>query len=409
MSRTPIRPGEIGEVSWEERSPGSIRGRARTKLADGSQKRLSSTGSDRELIVEDLKEQARALVYRRHEWDAETHFEKCVDSFLEKKRKQIREQSFKNYESVARNMIYPRIGTISVGSLTASRIGEFMDKLEEDGFSASHRKKTLYLIRGGFKRAVRLGCVTVNAAREEDTPREAKKRKKGTVLSQQQVASVREAVLRWTHVPRRSGPPRGRVLELFVEIALATGLRIGEVLALRLRDIDLNSVPATISVTGTLVYKEDEDGVGRLCRQDITKGEEQPRKLRLPAFGRTAVVAAIALMEKRGRDSTILQARGGGYVAPANLRRSLRAALLLSKEELADVMVDIEEITPHTFRRTVLTAIKKLSGDVELARAQGGHKDSSVTTKHYIVEEELLIVEGVAPFIEEAFGEGVAA
>lgn len=66
-------------------------------------------------------------------------------------------------------------------------------------------------------------------------------------------------------------------LPLLVDMLLATGARIGEALALRWDDVDLDA--GTVAITGTVVRVKCQG----MTRQDTTKGKKV-RRLQLPPF-----------------------------------------------------------------------------------------------------------------------------
>lgn len=65
-----------------------------------------------------------------------------------------------------------------------------------------------------------------------------------------------------------------------LDIFLATGARIGEVLAIRWQDIDLQAEPLTITISGTVVM---ERGRGAY-RQDHPKTRAGFRTMKVPPF-----------------------------------------------------------------------------------------------------------------------------
>lgn len=83
-----------------------------------------------------------------------------------------------------------------------------------------------------FGLAVRRGALTTNPVR--DTSRIRAPRREVVVLDAAQLDAVRAAIRKWQQpTPGKSGPrPTGDLADI-VDLMLATGARIGEVLALR--------------------------------------------------------------------------------------------------------------------------------------------------------------------------------
>jgi AbrB family looped-hinge helix DNA binding protein len=98
-------------------------------------------------------------------------------------------------------------------------------------------------------------------------------------LTLQEVSKVREAVRAWQEpAVWRPGPRHSGILADVVDVLLVTGGRIGEVLALRWCDLDLETDPATVTFAGTIVYVHGRGHV----RQARTKTAAGHRTVILP-------------------------------------------------------------------------------------------------------------------------------
>ncbi|WP_205208149.1 MULTISPECIES: hypothetical protein [unclassified Arthrobacter] len=84
----------------------------------------------------------------------------------------------------------------------------------------------------------------------------------------------------WQEGPTYQGRPRAPDLLDVLDIFLATGARIGEVLAIRWKDVDLRVEPSTITISGTVVM---EKGRGDY-RQDHPKTRAGFRTMKVPPF-----------------------------------------------------------------------------------------------------------------------------
>lgn len=193
-----------------------------------------------------------------------------------------------------------------------------------------------------------------------------------------------------------------RDLEEFVDLLLGTGMRGGEGLAIR--PIDLTGLPTDpdhpcaerceaieatlpiLHVCGTLV--EPRKGfVDKLHRQDATKTRED-RRLILPDHVAWMLVERMRRQPPATPESPIFGTRTGNWISPANMRTRLRLAIdrALANGEPADK--ELDGTTLHTLRRTVGTLLAH-EVCLDAARDQLGHRDPSITYRHYVGKRPL--------------------
>jgi integrase len=175
-----------------------------------------------------------------------------------------------------------------------------------------------------------------------------------------------------------------RDLEDLVDLILGTGCREGEALAIRRCDLDLDGPLPLLHVGGTIVNPRG-GYVTTLHRQDWTKTRED-RTLILP----DAVVEMLQgrLSSLPADDETpIFRARTGNWLHPANLRTRLRTALERAGGSPTELDRAINGTTFHTLRRTVGTLIAH-EVSLDAARDQLGHRDPSITFRHYVGRRE---------------------
>lgn len=155
---------------------------------------------------------------------------------------------------------------------------------------------------------------------------------------------------------KRNGPKSVDLPDI-VEILVATGMRIGELLALRWSDIELTAPPARrddeiwmpwLMVNGQITSK------GK--RVDYGKTNAAIRPIALPDW-------AAALLRRRKVAQTpndldaVFITRNGTWHYPTNIQGRLRHIRLL--DEYAELTV-LQGVTPHSFRRTVATEIDEV-------------------------------------------------
>lgn len=204
-------------------------------------------------------------------------------------------------------------------------------------------------------------------------------------LTEEMDALVLDALAAWQERPQVKAKGIGTRLTDVWLVMMETGLRIGEVLALRWQDLDLERAAAFIC--GTVV----EDG--GLHRQAHTKGH----LAQWVGMGPGAVEVLRRLKAARVADPArpVFTISTGGWVAPSTYRNSLRRALDAAgvKVKLAALDDRVGSISPHSARRTVGTRLVNApGGGVELARAQLRHSSSRITEAHYVDRARATVV-----------------
>jgi integrase len=82
-----------------------------------------------------------------------------------------------------------------------------------------------------------------------------KPRRTVIALTSDHLEAVHAAIRQWQQpIPGRPGPRHTGDLADVVDLMLATGARIGEVIALRWQDLDLVADRPTLTICGTIVY-----------------------------------------------------------------------------------------------------------------------------------------------------------
>jgi integrase len=143
------------------------------------------------------------------------------------------------------------------------------------------------------------------------------------------------------------------------------GLRIGELCALRWRDVDLAG--------GWLGVGESKTDAGR--RRVKIRGALRDEMLVLRGRHQEAPPAAY-----------VFGTRSGGRMSPDNFRsRVLRAAVKLAGERLeADGLPPLpDKLTPHSLRRTFCSLLYALGEDPGVVMDEMGHTDPELALRVY--------------------------
>jgi integrase len=234
--------------------------------------------------------------------------------------------------------------------------------------SPSRQRKAKVVLGAMLDLALRHDALAVNPVRHT-----SRLRRPSTVtrsLTLDEIKRLRRA-LRESMSQKRPGPNDSADLNDVFELMLGTGARIGELLALRWCEVDLESPRPTLTITGTI---KTERGRGTY-RKPSPKTDAGVRTVALPPF------AVAVLRRRRAEDpdndlDALFATRNGTWQQVANIERRWRKIRQLA---------DLEWVTPHIFRKTVATLISERV-DADTASQQLGHSSPSITREFYIAK-----------------------
>jgi integrase len=163
-----------------------------------------------------------------------------LDQYLDKwletaARPKLRAKTHRDYEALLKRYVRPALGTCSVSKIEPLDIQTLYTNMQERGLSARTVRFTHAVLRASLHQAVKWRLIPINPAESVDLPRQAKGEIQ--VLTPQQARDFLESA------------KQDRYYVLFA-LALTTGMRPSEYLALKWPDIDFKK--GTVSVVRTL-------------------------------------------------------------------------------------------------------------------------------------------------------------
>lgn len=362
--------GEYGRISTRRLSNGSWRASCYFRDFDGQRLQPQRTADTEDQAVAGLTEDLGYL--KRGGFGtraaATTSVAQLGEMWLEwNARRGLSVGAQRDYRGQVYNHIIPAVGSLKLREVTPGRLDDVLMNRQKAGLSSAHMKTALSQM---FALAVRHGAIPANPVREVSrlTHRRPKARPLEGGLSD--IEKIRDLMAR--HYERRGGNPGPRptgVLLLVFEACMATGCRVNEVLALRWRDLDLDSEVPTARITGTI---KTEPGLGTY-RKPSPKTESGFRTLPLPR-------RLVELLREHAQASppnaceAVFATRNGTWFQDSNLAREWR---------IVRAGTDYEWVSFTTFRDTLLTAVARQKGS-RFAAMQAGHADDTVTKVHYI-------------------------
>ena len=245
----------------------------------------------------------------------------------------------------------------NISDITSNEIQEYLNSLKN--YSNSTIKKIREQFTQAFREAQNKGYIIRNPMFEVIRPKSTQVRKPIRALEIEEQQTLTNYLM---NIPITNEPYKVAYL-----IQMYLGMRIGEVLALRNTDINLDK--NLIKVDKTL--SKDKDG--KIIMKYLPKTYGGIRDVPIPAFIKNEIINQMILAENNF-DKQLFLSPKGEYVRPENANRKLRE--LLHK-------MGIYNISSHSLRHTYGTrCIEAGMRAVALQRLMG-HTDVAITLNTY--------------------------
>lgn len=356
MPREPMPIGTWGKIRVDETEAG-FRAHVYFRDLTGRRRQLERTATSCTKAENAVLRAVKARLEESPDHDLigpETHVSALLEHWITEKSRTVAKGTVKTYQQTIDRHLAQSVGNLRIREATTPRLDRAVADLLP---SISSAKLARTILQQAFAVALRLGAVTRNPA---TGIRPISSRKpKPTALSKQDIAGLRRLF-------QAHDATHDSELDVVAQMLMATGARIGEVLALRWQDIDLEN--GVVRITGII-----EDGQ----RVEHTKTEAGERGLTLPK----TVLDMLTARRVAAGCEIVLPSSRLTWRWPSNVRRQWRDALRGSS---------LEGTTPKAFRRSVATLLDREAG-VEAAQAQLGHSSSDITTRFYIARQEQVV------------------
>ena len=369
MARPPLPLGTWGTITTEKIRDGSYRALTRFRDHDGNTRRVTATGPSKAAAERALRDVLGTRTAPAGELvTAETRLVDLANLWIAdlEAEGRIEQTTINEYRRVLDHLVLPSVGGLKLREATTGRLDRLLLRLRDQ--SVNRQRKAKVVLGAMLDIAVRHDAIPVNPAR--GTSRVHRPKQETQALRVEDLVAIRAAVRRWINADRPGPRTTGDMADI-IDLMLATGCRIGEVLALRWSALDLDGDLPVLTVSGTI---KTEKGKGTY-RKPTPKSDSSRRTVVLPRF-------AVELLRVRREFATptnndaVFATRNGTWHQVVNVERRWRQ---IRKD------TGYEWVTPHTFRKTVATLISEATTS-ELAARQLGHSSSQVTRAHYIAK-----------------------
>jgi len=262
----------------------------------------------------------------------ESKIVELVDEWLQRLRAEGRLEgtTINEYERVLRTLVVPELGRERIDHLTTEQVNELLAELGQQ--SVNRQRKAKVVMGAMLDFAVAKGALQANPVRGSLSI--SRPPASHAALTADEVADVHAAVRLWLAKDRPGPRSSGDMIDI-IEVMLATGARIGEVLALRWRDVDLDE--GTIEINATI---KSESGSGT-----YRKALSRPRTVEMPRYTTLLLGRRLLLMPVNLLDA-VFPTRNATWQQVNNVERRWRE---IRRE------AGLDWITTEHFRRGVAT------------------------------------------------------
>lgn len=275
--------------------------------------------------------------------------------WLEFKKEDIKESTYIKYRNIILNHINPHIGNAYINRLRSADMQKYTLSLKIGGLSNKSIRDILSVLSAIFKYAAKKGLKTNNLYIENLYPKTEKRQIK--ILSADERIRLEHRIIK-----------SKKLAEYGILLALYSGMRIGEICALKWDNIDLNA--GTISVCQTLQRLQDKENKGKTkILISEPKSQSSKRIIPIPAF------LSELLKPIRPKSPCAFFLTGDkNFMEPRTLDNIFKKCLS---------ECEIKRINFHALRHTFATRCVEAGFDIKTLSEILGHSNVSTTLNLY--------------------------
>jgi len=279
-------------------------------------------------------------------------------NLAEKRRGRIKASTYDSYYRIVHNHILPGLGDTPMHRLTMQQIQLFLSNLHSRGLSDGTVNNIFCYLSGVTRNAVKSGALAQDICEDISLPRSRQKAIRAFSLAEQQrleraaLAALRES--------------DGKGIE--VMLALYTGMRVGEICALRWSDVDFDN--GIIHVNHTLQrLRLHESGAKTGVKMGSPKSNSSRRKIPMsPQLSR--------LLREQHRSTK------GEFVVCGRQEFSEPRVLQYRFERILE-RAQLPRVGFHALRHSFATRCMELNVDVATISKLLGHSSAKLTLDVY--------------------------
>ena len=328
-------------------------------LPDGNRKVFY--GKKQSEVIAKLDEAANNLRRGMLAVGSNTTLQEYLENWLENVHKPtIRLSTYLNYRKLLKNYLVPGIGKVKIHRLTPQQVQAFYSQKISEGLAPKTVNNIHGVLHKALDNAVKWNILPRNVCDAVTPPRIPRKEK--NVLTKQQAHTLLEEV-------------RTHRLEALLTLAITTGMREGELLALHWQD--MNFEDCSLQVKRAVSYLK---GYGYVESEPKTaKGR---RMIKLPVFVVDILVRHKAQQEEQRREvgstwidkDLVFTNALGYYFSSSTLRKVFRRFL---------VSIGLPHMRFHDLRHSAATILLAMKVHPKVVQEILGHSQIAMTLDVY--------------------------
>lgn len=263
-------------------------------------------------------------------------------------RGKVRATTHRRYSQIVTGQLVPHLGRYPLDKLTPAHVEAMLRQLADDGLSERTVHHVRAVLRAALARAMRHGLVSRNVAALAEPPRV--KHREVASLDPEQVKTLLAAI-------------KGHRHETLFTLAVASGMRQGELLGLRWSDLDLEG--------GTLTVRHS------LQRGELveTKTSQSRRTIPLPRVALSALREhRLALMQQRLFSAYVFSDIDGKPLGGSGVYHAFQAVLRDA---------GLPRVTFHALRHTAASLLLAQGAHPRVVMELLGHSTIALTMNTY--------------------------
>ena len=288
-------------------------------------------------------------------------FEKVFEEWLVKRSADLKQSSLVKYRNIVKNYLIGRYGDRAMCSISYEEVKRYFEKMKKSGGRAgvgladTTLRTIATVIKSIFRYAEKYEKLEVADLTELRVDCDMRLLR---ILSTKEQIRLEEECRK-----NMSGKDIGIILAMY------SGLRVGELCALKWGDIKLEE--GIISINRTVYRLQSEEFVGKKTQivEVRPKSKKSRREIPIPEH-----IKAI-LASRKGEDEEYLLSGNGKIVEPRRMQYYMK--------KLAEKL-EMKNVTCHTLRHTFATRCVEFGVDVKTLSEILGHSSVQITMDRYV-------------------------